>query len=170
MKKNYLVAVSLGILAAILYLASMANFAFPGESASLMVCWRGIDVPNTPPYPLMAIFAKLFGGGNLLAPICGALSVYLLFRLVSTFVFWRGGDTHATAVRAQLALVAGATAAVVFMTTPAVRAAATHLEPRMFDFTWAILSFSLALPFRHTQRAFWVFPLAIGVMAVYSLP
>ena len=165
MKKNYLVAVSLGILAAILYLASMADYAFPGESAKLMVCWRGIDVPTVPPYPLMAIFAKLFGAGNLLAPICGAISVYLLFRLVSTFVFWRVGDTHSTAVRAQLALVAGATAAVVFMTTPAVRAAATHLEPRMFDFTWAILSFSLALPFRHTHRTFWAFPLAVGVMA-----
>ena len=164
MKKNYLVAVSLGILAAILYLASMANFAFPGESASLMVCWRGIDVPNTPPYPLMAIFAKLFGGGNLLAPICGALSVYLLFRLVSTFVAWRMRDAHSTAVREQLALVAGASAAIVFMTTPAVRAAATHLEPRMFDFTWALSAFALALPFRHSKKAFWLFPVAVGAM------
>ena len=95
MKKINVMAVALGILAAILYLASMANYAFPGESVKLIACWRGLDVPDVLPYPLMGVFAKLFGAGNIIAPICGAISVFLLFCLVATFIGWRvrlGGD------------------------------------------------------------------------------
>ena len=41
------------------------------------------------------------------------------------------------------ALVAAFAATFVFMLTPAVRSAATHLEPRLFDFTWALAAFAL---------------------------
>ena len=71
-----------GVMAAIVYFASMADYAFPGESARLMVYWRGIDTASVPPYPLMAVFATLLGGGNLIAPICGAVAVVAVFLLV----------------------------------------------------------------------------------------
>ena len=89
MKKINIMAVALGILAAILYLASMADYAFPGESVKLMACWRGLETPQTPPYPLMAVFAKLCGAGNIIAPICGAIAVFLVFKLVAAFIGWR---------------------------------------------------------------------------------
>ena len=62
--KNWLFAGALSAAAAILYFASLAGYAFPGESAQLMVYWKGLDVPDAPVYPLMAFFAKLLGGGK----------------------------------------------------------------------------------------------------------
>ena len=171
MKKINIMAVALGILAAILYLASMADYAFPGESVRLMACWRGLDSPEVPPYPLMAVFAKLCGAGNLIAPICGALSVFLLFKLVAAFIGWRvklSGDRESRS-KARLTLVAAATAAAVFMTTPAVRSAATHLEPRLFDLTWALFAFSIALPFRASKKSLLLFPVLLGVVVGLGL-
>ena len=84
--KNWLFAGALAAAAAILYFASLAGYAFPGESAQLMVYWKGLDVPDAPVYPLMAFFAKLLGGGNLIAPVCGVVSTVLLFLLVSAFI------------------------------------------------------------------------------------
>ena len=51
------------------------------------------------------------------------------------------------------------------MMSPAVRSAATHLEPKMFDFAWALLAFALALPFLHGPKGlYWLFPPALGAM------
>ncbi|MBO7683785.1 MAG: tetratricopeptide repeat protein [Kiritimatiellae bacterium] len=166
MKKNYLAAGALGVVAAVIYFASMADYAFPGESASLMASWRGIDAADVPQYPLMAAFAAFLGGGNLIAPICGTIAVVAVFCLVSAFVGGRVRSEKAQSERETLSLVAGCAAALVFMLSPAVRSAATHLEPKMFDFTWALLSFALALPFmRGPGGLFWLFPPALGAMA-----
>ena len=73
MKKNWLVAGALGAVSAIVYFASMADYAFPGVSAQLQALWLGLDTVAQPPYPLMAVFAKMFGVGNALAPVCGAV-------------------------------------------------------------------------------------------------
>ena len=86
MKKKCLVAIGLGALAAVLYLASLAHYAYPGESARLMALWLGLDASGKVEYPLMAFFARLLGGGNLLAPICGAISVFAIYSLVAAFV------------------------------------------------------------------------------------
>ena len=165
MKKNYLIAGTLGLVAAILYFASMADYAFPGESARLMVYWRGIDAPSVPLYPLMAVFATILGAGNLIAPICGAIAVAALFCLVSAFVRGRVRSEKALPNRERLSNIAGIVAALVFMMSPAVRSAATHLEPKMFDFAWALLAFALALPFLHGPKGlYWLFPPALGAM------
>ena len=171
MKKINIMAVALGILAAILYLASMADYVFPGESVKLMTCWRGLDTPAIPPHPLMALFARPLGAGNILAPICGAIAVFLFFHLVAAFVGWRVklGSDRESRTKARITLVASATAAVVFMTTPAVRSASTHLEPRIFDFAWALFSFALAIPFRNSNKSFLLFPFLLGVAAGLGL-
>jgi len=151
MKKNGLLAAILGGLAAVVYFASMANYAFPGESAHLQALWRGLDFATTAPHPLMAVFAKALGGGNLLAPICGVLSVVLLFLLVRFFVKERISGEQTLAHADEIAGVAAAVSAVVYMFSPAVRAAATHLEPRLFDATWALGLFALLIPLNRLQ-------------------
>ena len=163
-KKNWLFACSLGGAAAILYLASLAGYAFPGESARLMVYWQGLDVPDTPVYPLMAFFAKMLGGGNLIAPVCGVVSVVLGFLLVSTFIAARTSGEGAESQKGPVSLVAAVVATVVFMLTPAVRSAATHLEPRLFDFAWALAAFALSIPFFRFKAMPWLFALLLGVM------
>ena len=169
-----IVAAALGLVAAALYFASMADYAFPGESASLIACWRGLDMlPKLAPHPLMAVFAKVSGTGNVLAPICGALSAWLLFLLVAAFVAWRVDSTFENRDPREtrgLALVADATATVVFVFTPAVRSAATHLEPRMFDFTWALAAFAVALPFRRAFGGiFWLFPPLLAMLVALGM-
>ena len=40
---DWLSAAVLGVVSAVLYFASMANYAFPGTSAQLTAAWRGLD-------------------------------------------------------------------------------------------------------------------------------
>ena len=160
--KNWLFAGALGAAAAILYFASLAGYAFPGESAQLMVYWKGLDVPDVPVYPLMAVFAKLLGGGNLLAPVCGVVSAVLVFVLTQAFIAGRVSGENADAQRTSTSLVAAFVATFVFMLTSAVRSAATHLEPRLFDFAWALAAFALALPFVRFKALPSLFAILLG--------
>ena len=89
MKKNWLFAGAVGLFAAILYFCSVADYAFPGTSAHLMAVWKGLVSDPGVNSPLMAVFARALGGGNLIAPICGVISVVILFHLVAAFVDWR---------------------------------------------------------------------------------
>lgn len=163
-KKNWLFAGAIGAAAAVLYFASLAGYAFPGESAQLMVYWRGLDVPDAPAYPLMAFFAKLLGGGNLIAPICGIVSVVLGYLLTASFISARVTGEGAESQKGSDSIVAATVATLVFMLTPAVRSAATHLEPRLFDFAWALAAFALSLPFFRLKVLPSVFSLLLGVM------
>lgn len=163
-KKNALVAVGLGIVAAVLYFASLAGYAYPGDSARLMALWRGLDA-GACEYPLFAVFAKLFGGGNAVAPVCGAFAVAALFALVSAFVAARIRSDEAQPQKGALARLAGVVAAVVFLLTPSVRSAATHLEPRLFDFAWALLTLLAAVPFFFARKgAVWGLAPLMGVL------
>ena len=164
-KKKFLVACGLGAVAAILNFASLANYAFPGESARLMVFWKGLDVADVPVYPLMAFFAKLLGGGNLIAPVCGIIATVLIFMLVSSYVASRMALEASERERLRTGVVAGVVAALIFMLTPAVRSAATHLEPRLFDLTWALAASALAIPFVRMKRFVWLYSAILGAMS-----
>ena len=162
---DWAIAGILGVVAAVLYFASQADYAFPGISAHLQALWRGLDASSAVEFPLMAPFAKALGGGNLIAPVSGVVAVMALYMLVKFFVYERirGEDTQALA--RSVSRLAGAAAAVVFMLTPAVRAAATHLEPKMFDAAWALLSLALLIPYARAPKALaWLFPILVGVM------
>jgi hypothetical protein len=89
MKKNSMMAVILGAVAAVLFFASAASYVFPGVSAHLQSLWLGLDVAESAPYPLMAQFAGMFGAGNAMSPVFGALAVFLLFVFTSAFVSLR---------------------------------------------------------------------------------
>ena len=170
MKKNLIVALGLGIVAAVLYFASMAGYAFPGESAHLQALWRGLDTADSVPYPLMSVFAKMLGGGNLIAPVCGALSVILVFLLMSFFVQARIHGEATEDQAASIGRLAGLVAGVVFMCTPAVYEAATHLEPRLFDTFWALLIFAVMIPYsRATAPVGPLFAMLIGAMTAFGM-
>ena len=169
MKKTWLLSGLFGVVAAIVYFASMADYAFPGESASLLAVWKGLEKVAVPEYPLMAVFAKALGSGNLIAPISGAIAVIALFHLVAAFVGWRVRGEQAKPQKEMLSLVAASAAALVFMLSPGVRSAATHLEPRMFDFMWALLCLAVAIPFfRGAKGGGWLFPIIFGVMTAFG--
>lgn len=166
-KADWLIALVLAVVSAIVYGLSMASFAYPGESAHLMVVWQGLDAAVSMPYPLMAQIARFLGCGNAIAPICGVISVVAVYLLISFFVRMRTYGEASQAHATSAGRLAGLVAAVVFMLTPSVRAAATHLEPRLFDFTWAMLCALLPIAWLRITRWQWLldylFPIVIGM-------
>jgi len=164
-KIDWLIAAGFAVVAAVLYFAGMASFAYPGDSAHLTAIWRGLDTAETVKYPIMAFFAKLFGGGNALAPVCGVVATAGLYLLVSFFTRVRIGGENIEQFAIPASRIAGVTAAFLFMLTPAVRSAATHLEPRLFAVAWAI---SALLPIIFWFNAHgWtarLFPVLIGLL------
>lgn len=164
MKKNWTVAGLLAAFAVLVYCASLASFVYPGESAHLLAMWSGLDTLVPHEHPLMGFFARLFGCGNLLAPLCGVFSVVLVFTIASSFVklIAKGEETHPHAER--LALIAGTVSSLIFMLSPAVRASATHLEPSLFDAMWALALFALLLPYLKLRKGAGFYPALLGVL------
>jgi tetratricopeptide (TPR) repeat protein len=170
MKKNWLAAGSLAVLASVVYFASLVSYAFPGESAHLQALWAGLDPAGEVVHPLMAVFARFFGGGNMLAPVCGVLAVVLVYWLVSSFVAGVITSEHARPHAESIGLVSGYSAALLFMFTPAVREAASHLEPRLFDALWAFLSLLPLIAYSKASKvAGWFYPPVLGAMVAVGL-
>ena len=166
MKKNWLLAGVVGVASAVVYFLSVVSYAFPGESARLRVLWQGLDPVGEVSHPLMAVFSGLFGHGNMIAPVCGVVASVAVFLIVLFYV--RGSITAEDAKPGAetLARIAGLVAAFVFMLSPGVREAASHLEPRLFDAAWAFLAMLLLVPYAAAPAIVaWLFPIAIGVMA-----
>lgn len=155
---NRLLPALLGIAALVFLGVRMVDFAFPGESAALMAAWNGLSPIEGMPHPVMGWLCRLFGGGNLLSPVLGAVSVVLLFLLAKRFFN-----------SSLLALVAAA----VFMLSPAVLAASSHLEPRLMDFAVIMAAILLTVDSFKCRRwcrvALWLLAVGLVVMQLISL-
>lgn len=163
-------ALGLGAAAAVLFFSSMAGYVYPGESAHLMALWNGLDSSPFTQYPLAAFFARLLGGGNALGPVSGVVAVLALYRVVASFVRSRVMEETTFWNPVAGGRIAGAAAAVVFMLTPAVREASTHLEPRIFDVAWALVAFAALIPFARAPKSVaWLLTILVGVMAGMGL-
>lgn len=145
-KVDIVLSLALGAIASVVFFSTLAQYAFPGESARLMAVWRGLDVSAANQSVLMGFFAKMLGAGNLIAPICGVVSTVLLYVLVRFFVRERVRGEQTSSFDLVIARIAATTAALVYIFTPAVHEAATHIEPRMFDFTWLLVAFAFIIP------------------------
>ena len=159
--------ISLGLtaLAFLLYRLTMADYVFPGESAHLMAVWSGLDVSSYNDYPLMGWFVRLFGVGNGFSVVCGAVAVLALYHFVSSFIRVRVCGEHTEAYAVSASRFGAVTAALVFMFTPAVQFAATHLEPRIFEVAWALLAFTALAPYARLPKSLaWLSPVLVGFM------
>jgi len=165
MKKNWLLAGIVGIASAVLYFASVVSYAFPGESAHLRALWLGLDPVGGVSHPLMSVFSGLFGHGNMIAPVCGVIASVAVYLVVAFYVRASIRSEHAKPQSETLARIAGLVAAVVFMLTPCVRSAASHLEPRLFEAAWAFVIVLLLVPYLLAPWfVAWMFPIVIGAM------
>ena len=147
---DLITATVLGVAAFAIFIATKANYAFPSPDGSsgahLEVLWRGLDTASQRPYPLMETFASLFGAGNTSATVFGAIATVLMYFLTIIFIrlCMRGTERPKEQVT-LFSRIGGIVAAVVFMSTPAVHEAATHLEPRLFALVWAMATALAAL-------------------------
>lgn len=164
-KFDWLVAGVFALASAALYFATKADFVYPGESAHLIALWRGLDAANVSPYPLTACIAKLLGCGNAIAPVCGVIATASVYVLSVFFVRLRINGEHMQRFAVPASRLAGGVAATMFMLTPAVRSAATHLEPRMVSVAWALVALLVALPWSRASK--WTgrfYAIVVGLM------
>ena len=155
LKASVISALSVAGVAAVVYALTLANYVFPGDSARLLVQWAGIDALAFPEYPLWGFFVKLFAGAgelssvafraNALSLVCGVVSAYLICRLMA-FAVWQVTTQEDSIKFAKGAsLAAGIIASLTFVFSTAVWQSSTHLEHRIFDVMWALLTMRLVL-------------------------
>lgn len=169
-KIDWMIAGILAVISAGLFFCSTADYAFPGEGARLMALWRGLDTTTVNPHPLMAFFGRGLWNANLLAPICGVICVGALYHLVAFFVRERITGEFFVHYADRMSRVAGAAAAILFMFSPAVREASTHLSSFSFDAAWGLLMFCLLIPYaRARELTAWFWPVLMGAMAACGL-
>ena len=141
--------------AAIAYALTLADYVFPGDSARLLVQWTGIDTLDFPEFPLWGYFVKFFGGAgalasvafrtNLLSLVCGVVSAYLICRLMSFAVWQSVSQEDCLPHSSAAAVAAGVVAALAFVFSTAVWQSATHLEHRIFDVMWALVTMRVVM-------------------------
>ena len=154
-RASLLSALSVAGVAAVVYALTLANYVFPGDSARLLVQWAGIDVLAFPEFPLWGLFVNLFAGAgdlssvavrtNALSLVCGVVSAYLICRLMA-FAVWQGTTQEDSIKFAKGAsIAAGVVASLTFVFSTAVWQSSTHLEHRIFDVMWALLTMRVVL-------------------------
>ncbi len=160
---DWLVAAGLGALAALVYFLQFSDFAYPGESATLLSAIQGLEDFPAVRYPLASFFCRLLS--DAVAPFSGALATALLF-LVSTRYLRRRIESDLTSRAIDwLSRAAGIAAALLFLLSPTVRSAATHFEPRLVDLAWALSAAGVLMAMRavHGYAALF-FPMLSGAM------
>ena len=154
-RASLVVSLAVAGVAAAVYAATLATYVFPGESARLLVQWAGIDTLEFPEFPLWGYFVKLFGGAgalssvavrtNMLSLVCGVLSAYLICRLMAFAVWQVTSQEDSIKFSKGAALAAGLVASLAFMFSTAVWQSSTHLEHRIFDVMWVLLTLRVVL-------------------------
>ena len=166
---DWVIAASLAAFTALLVYPSLASFAFPGESAHLLAAWKMLDTVDPAAYPLARLVATFFSPSNALAPLFSIVSVLLLYAVMRVFIarLCSGEKTEAFAVLSSR--VAAIFSCIVFILTPAVRSASTHLEPRLFDTMWALLAFAVFIPAVKKPSRVLVYSALAGIIAGIGL-
>jgi len=182
-KRGWIIAAGIGLLALLVYSLTLADYAFPGESAAAITAWTGMDVLKSPLHPVWGAFVRFAGGlsfpsslvvrVNMLSLVCGVLSALMVCRLVRAFVLAMVSHEDVAPKAGLAADVASLVAGAVFVFGVPIWQASTHLECRIFDVMFALAMFSL-LPFvfRNEKLAWPLTMLAaamLGVGAVESV-
>ncbi len=154
-KASLFSALSVAGVAAIVYALTLANYVFPGDSARLLVQWSGIDTLTFPEHPLWGIFVKIFAGAgelssvafraNALSLVCGVVSAYLICKLMAFAVWQTVSQEDSIKFAKGASVAAGVVAALAFIFSTAVWQSATHLEYRIFDVMWALITMRMVL-------------------------
>ena len=182
-KRGWIIAGCVGLTALLVYSLTLADYAFPGESAAAITSWTGMDILKSPLHPVWGAFVRFVGGlsfpsslvvrMNMFSMICGILSAVMVCRLVRAFVLSMVSHENVMPHAGLAADIASIVAGALFVFGVPIWQASTHLECRIFDVMFALAMFSL-LPFmfKHEKLAWPVTIVAaimLGVGAVESV-
>ena len=173
-KRGWIVAACIGLLALLSYSLTLADYAFPGESAAAITSWTGMDILKSPLHPVWGAFVRFVGGlsfpaslvvrMNLFSLVCGVLSALMVCRLVRSFVLSMAYHEDVLPSAGLAADIASLVAGAVFVFGVPVWQASTHLECRIFDVMFALAMFSL-LPFVfRNEKLSWPLTILAAVM------
>ena len=157
---DLLLAVACGTVAFLVYLLTLAPGVYPGQSAQLMAVCTGVEPMVAPAHPLWTPIISWLSQGswlalpvrlNLFSAVCGALSVMLLYRLVSFLVRQAIDDDIISDRQAHVASVlAGVTAALALAFGVPFWASATRLQYQSFDLFLLLALFYLLVLYVRT--------------------
>lgn len=174
---DWTVGLLVGGVALLVYLATMVRGFYPGLSATLAAQVTGLTLAPLPDHPLWTLAAqgllKVFGFSpfllNSFSAVCGALSVFLFYGLVSRAVFASINQQismERNAVRASV--FAGLFASVALAFSMAVWTASTRFLPYSWDLLLLLLSFTMLGRYLKTSNPGWVagisFLLGVGIV------
>ena len=163
------------LLAAGVYALTLATYVFPGESAHLVAQWTGTDALSFPEHPIWGRIVSAVAGAsftsatvlriNIISLISGVLSAGLLCWLVAWFVHQSIHQENAVQYTGGASLLAGVSAALVYIFSTGVWQSATHLEYRIFDTAFAIGVFAIFPLAAKFDKLDWFWASLIGFAA-----
>ena len=141
------------LLAAAVYGLTLAGYVFPGESARLMAQWTGTDALAFPEHPVWGWLVSLVSGFgftastalkvNFISFFSGVLSAGLICWLIAWFVHQTIRQEDTLKLSGSTSIIAGVSAALVFIFSTAVWQTSTHLDYHIFDVAFALVVFAL---------------------------
>ena len=157
---------ALVLLAALVYGLTLADYVFPGESARLVTQWTGMDALEFPEHPIWGRLVSLMAGLsftasmalriNLISFVSGLLATGLICWLTAWFVHQTVRQDDVLKLSGGAALLAGISAALVFIFSTAVWQASTHLDYHIFDVAFALAVFALLPLASRTPAWLWI--------------
>jgi tetratricopeptide (TPR) repeat protein len=161
----------LGVATFLIYLLTLSPGTFPGVSATLVAQAAGLESRGLPTHPLFHLIANGLAGVpvfglalrlNLFSAVCGALSVVLVYRLVSFFIYEVMTEEFALAYAARVAKLSAVVAAVAMAFSVPVWEASTRLSYQSFDLLLLLLAAALLANF--AKCGFWAGPYLFGLL------
>jgi len=139
---NLMLMVGVGLFSLLIYVLTLSTGVFPGESAWLMAIYTGLEPLEVPMHPLWGSIVKGLGSLsfgalpvrlNVLSAVCTALSVMLVFSLVSSFIRSVIDEEYSLDYAPFVSKAGGFLAAVAFLFSVPAWQAATRLQFQSFD-------------------------------------
>jgi len=154
---NMFMMLGVGLSALLIYVLTLSKGVFPGESAWLMAIYTGLESIEVPMHPMWGAIVNWLGSLsfstlpirlNFFSALCTALSVMLVFSLVSTFVRNVIDEEYSLDYAPFVSKVAGLLASLAFLFSVPAWQAATRLQYQSFDLLLLLTTVKLINAYR----------------------
>ena len=170
-KLDLVLTLVVGVLSAVVYTSLLSDCTYPGQSASLVVTWLGLDNTTSLEYPVMNFFASQFGVTNAFSVVFSALSLMFTYIIVALVIRGKVEKSDMQEKAVFVSRIAGLVACAVLAFSPAMMSASTHLSAEIFNLSLIMALFALAVAYYRTSARFfsWFLPLLLGVVSAFAL-
>ncbi len=168
----WLCALGTSLVALVVYSLTLAGYVFPCRSTQLFTQWMGMDALARPASPLWGRLVRMVGEAsfpasmglrmNLFSLVCGVLASGLVCLLVGFFVRRTLKQEESVKLMSGASMAAGLVAGLVFVFSPAMWQASTHLDWCIFDILLALILFTFFIPMARGGKSVVLWSMALG--------